>query len=440
MRKSGVGTLPGTLQGRQQPVQNPLMMMEDRTISMMQDQPPRQQHQQQLGRLLIAPAGSAILGVVLTPKFFVLALIYLVAAAPPLKYILQLRNNNSPKASPTAAAESSSCTAKDTPRLLGQMVDSSIQTQRSMTIQFALLAMCLFFYEKSRIAVVGRKELGDASTTHAAFRSARVIIMIQHALGLDFEPQLQKYFIGLSLVGNVYYGLMHFVAPAVMMGRMLLYNLDPRYQHRLSFFLMLIIALITFTLLPTMPPRLLARYQREYLLDQSSFNEEDVGLSITDLQKTASMMEPYWNITDTMAKEDTLYNKLHTEGGNPYAAMPSMHTGWALWSANVARATAGTSDRRLLWIWLGIMHVSLTVFFIMVTGNHFWLDAVGGWMTVVVGQFSSKVLTNETVVNKIVSICRSVSWKASSSGDTEIVPLRKNFVVSRTSTPELLCV
>lgn len=263
--------------------------------------------------------------------------------------------------------------------------------------------------------------------------------MIQHALHLDFEPQLQKFFLGLSLVGNVYYGLMHFVAPAVMMGRLLLYNLDPRYQHRLSFFLMLVIALITFTLLPTMPPRLLSRYHREYLLDQTSFNEEDIGLSMMDLQKTASMMEPYWNITDTMAKEDTLYNKLHTEGGNPYAAMPSMHTGWALWSANVARATAGTSDRRLLWICLGIMHVSLTVFFIMVTGNHFWLDAVGGAMTVVVGQFSSKVLTNETLVNKIASICRSASSEESSD-DTEIVPLRKNAVVSRTTTPELLWV
>ena len=35
---------------------------------------------------------------------------------------------------------------------------------------------------------------------------------------------------------------------------------------------------------------------------------------------------------------------------------------------------------------LAMAHVALTVFFIMVTGNHFWLDAVAGAACVVMGR------------------------------------------------------
>ena len=59
---------------------------------------------------------------------------------------------------------------------------------------------------------------------------------------------------------------------------------------------------------------------------------------------------------------------------NQYAAMPSMHTGWSTWCALVL---IPMTRRRWLKVVIGLYPVA-TVFCIMVTGNHYWLDAVGG--------------------------------------------------------------
>ena len=59
---------------------------------------------------------------------------------------------------------------------------------------------------------------------------------------------------------------------------------------------------------------------------------------------------------------------------NQYAAMPSMHTGWSTWSAFVLW---GLVRRRWLRA-LVVLYPVATVFCIMVTGNHYWLDAAGG--------------------------------------------------------------
>ncbi|WP_433337911.1 phosphatase PAP2 family protein [Spirillospora sp. CA-294931] len=56
---------------------------------------------------------------------------------------------------------------------------------------------------------------------------------------------------------------------------------------------------------------------------------------------------------------------------NQYAAMPSLHVGWALLVA-VAVIRAGTSPARRLVV----LHPLLTTFTVVVTANHYWLDAV----------------------------------------------------------------
>ena len=66
-------------------------------------------------------------------------------------------------------------------------------------------------------------------------------------------------------------------------------------------------------------------------------------------------------------------------GADQFAAMPSLHTAWAIW---VALAT-WRLRRRFSSLLVGIGHVSLTVFVVLVTGNHYVLDAVGA--AVVIG-------------------------------------------------------
>ncbi len=63
-------------------------------------------------------------------------------------------------------------------------------------------------------------------------------------------------------------------------------------------------------------------------------------------------------------------------GANQFAAMPSLHVGWAVWvtavSLRVRAAPLGNG--------LAVLHVVVTVAVVMATANHYLLDVVGGAM------------------------------------------------------------
>ena len=62
------------------------------------------------------------------------------------------------------------------------------------------------------------------------------------------------------------------------------------------------------------------------------------------------------------------------EISNQYAAMPSLHIAWAVWCAVAAAFVVSSRGARVALI----AYPCLTVFAIIVTGNHYWIDAVGG--------------------------------------------------------------
>ncbi len=67
---------------------------------------------------------------------------------------------------------------------------------------------------------------------------------------------------------------------------------------------------------------------------------------------------------------------------NQFAAMPSMHIGWSTIGA-VMLAVAIPRWRKIpLGPLLGLLHISMMTLTVMATGNHFVLDAVGGWLVV----------------------------------------------------------
>jgi len=59
---------------------------------------------------------------------------------------------------------------------------------------------------------------------------------------------------------------------------------------------------------------------------------------------------------------------------NPYAAMPSLHTAWAAWTAGVIMIAAGRPSVRIA----AAAYPLLTIAVIVVTANHYVLDAAGG--------------------------------------------------------------
>ncbi len=64
----------------------------------------------------------------------------------------------------------------------------------------------------------------------------------------------------------------------------------------------------------------------------------------------------------------------NTSAPNPYAAMPSLHTGWAIWVVVIGfLAIRAMVTRTLL-----LVHAALTFVVIVATGNHYLLDLAGG--------------------------------------------------------------
>lgn len=66
-----------------------------------------------------------------------------------------------------------------------------------------------------------------------------------------------------------------------------------------------------------------------------------------------------------------VYGDVGTGVSDQFAAMPSIHVGWA---AVVALGTFFITTSR--WRWVVVMHLPVTVFVVAATGHHWWLDGV----------------------------------------------------------------
>jgi hypothetical protein len=75
---------------------------------------------------------------------------------------------------------------------------------------------------------------------------------------------------------------------------------------------------------------------------------------------------------------------------NQYAAMPSLHIGWSLWCALVFAPTFKRGWARALVF----LYPVATLFCIVVTANHYFIDAVGGMICLVVGYGLGRLLTS----------------------------------------------
>jgi len=77
------------------------------------------------------------------------------------------------------------------------------------------------------------------------------------------------------------------------------------------------------------------------------------------------------------------------EISNQYAAMPSVHCAWALWCACIL------VPRMRRW-WskgLAALYPVGTVITIVLTANHYLLDAVGGFIVLGIGYLAARILT-----------------------------------------------
>jgi hypothetical protein len=121
-----------------------------------------------------------------------------------------------------------------------------------------------------------------------------------------------------------------------------------------------------------MPPRLLPQYHAVYLSNSTATTNTDV-------------MAPWFKMVDTLHEKGTTYDKLMESHGNPYAAMPSMHTGWALWCALVAYDAAW--NKNVVKALFG--HFVLIMFATIVSANHYLMDLLAGITCTLIGRFAA---------------------------------------------------
>lgn len=67
----------------------------------------------------------------------------------------------------------------------------------------------------------------------------------------------------------------------------------------------------------------------------------------------------------------SVYGPVGTGVSDQFAAMPSIHVGWA---ALVSFGIVAASTSR--WRWLFMLHLVLTMLVVSATGNHWWLDGI----------------------------------------------------------------
>jgi hypothetical protein len=208
---------------------------------------------------------------------------------------------------------------------------------REVLVIVALLAM----YRLGR--TLGREETGRA------FDNAREVLSLESWLGIDTERSWQRIVLdNLTLVRllNRYYASVHF--PATVAFLVFVYARAPRLVAHIRYLFVSVtaIALVIHLAYPLAPPRMLRGY------------------------------------VDTIAQYGpAIYQQSGVESvANQFAAMPSLHFGWAVIVAyGVVRAL------RSRWRWLVVLHPAITLAAIVLTANHYWLDALvaGGLIALV---------------------------------------------------------
>lgn len=175
---------------------------------------------------------------------------------------------------------------------------------------------------------------------------AEDLVRLERALGLFQEGRIQRAFsdhIAVLQFWDIYYGTIHFVVPVIALW--LLWRRRPeRYARaRTALLVMCFGALAVFILYPLAPPR---------------------------------YMPAHYGFIDTAARYGGLgpLDSGKMKDTNPFAAMPSLHIGWSVWSAWVL---VPLLSRRPLKV-LAAVYPLVTLTAIVVTANHWLLDAAGG--------------------------------------------------------------
>ena len=232
--------------------------------------------------------------------------------------------------------------------------------------QVLLFAAAYYAYRIVRGAVDGRAS--------DAFQNARELISIERATHTFVEPAVQAWATGQQWVidaASYMYVHSHFTVTVAALAYIYLFHNPSFYFVRNMFLVAMIIALAGYALYPTAPPRFM----------------------------------PEWGFTDSVVRftgsgvDDAKVNWLV----NPFAAVPSMHVGFAVMVGWPLARLVKPRPLKLLWF----LYPFLVGFTVVATGNHFWMDAFLGALTAGVSAY---------VADRLLARARPAIWAFRTSG------------------------
>jgi len=213
----------------------------------------------------------------------------------------------------------------------------------------------------------------SAGKPSKAYSNALLIIDWQRNLGIWHEQAMQQFALGftpLIVVANYFYGSIYIIATLFTL--IFLYSKFPDDYPLFRNTLMIgtLCGLIGFALFPLMPPRLL---DDTLLLQGTNAN---LWFGFID---TLVEYPTFWSFNDPAMKTIS----------NQFAAMPSLHCGWAFWTF------ISLLPRMKSW-WsktLVVLYPVLTVYVVIITANHYVLDAVAGFALFTFAYFVARKFT-----------------------------------------------
>jgi hypothetical protein len=200
---------------------------------------------------------------------------------------------------------------------------------------------------------------GSGDTPPHAFDHAHQIMWLERHLGIYHEQTFQSWamhFRPLIISANYFYGSLHFIV-TIGAGIFLYRRFSddyPRFRNTLG--IATAIALIGFSLYPLAPPRMFPGF-------------------IDTLERDPA----FWSFNSGGMKSLS----------NQFAAMPSVHICWATWCALAL-------GPRLKHQWARILawcYPVATFVVIVITANHYILDAVGGLLILGIGWVLAHLFT-----------------------------------------------
>ena len=204
--------------------------------------------------------------------------------------------------------------------------------------QVGLFVLADLLYETVRGIAEGSRSL--------AFANGEAVIDLERSTGTFFEPSVQGFFIAERWVvdfANFMYMNSHFVLTTSFLVWLYIWRNDSFYFVRNMFMVAMGLALVLYTLVPTAPPRL--------------FEEFGFVDTINDFSSV---------------NHDSALVKIFV---NPYAAIPSMHSAFALMISVPGFMLSRSRPAKAFWA----VYPLVIFWVVVVTGNHFWFDAAVGW-------------------------------------------------------------